>query len=285
MRSAIIRRSENRGFTLIELLVVIAIIAILAAILFPVFAQAKAAAKKTSSVSNIKQTSLGVLMYMGDFDDVFPQGAGNAPPGGSGTAIYLQTGGWVLDTQPYIKSLGLLRDPSDSMPKKSWSDWYKYFNTVGISYASNGYIDDLGGGWGLQGVIGWNDTSWLNRGITPQSAVNLNAETIMLASRYDGNTCFRTGAIMPGQNWWDSSGPGLIPQGTRNGAIYQAPDGMTGAAYTVNKNNRYGAVAAVYADNGIFAFADGHAKAMNPVKTNPDPLNQPQNNMWSAYRQ
>src|SRR5271167_4373871 len=62
---------KHRGFTLIELLVVIAIIAILAAILFPVFAQAKAAAKKTASLSNVKQIGLGGLMYCNDYDDMF----------------------------------------------------------------------------------------------------------------------------------------------------------------------------------------------------------------------
>ncbi|MFM9872097.1 MAG: type II secretion system protein [Fimbriimonadaceae bacterium] len=60
----------RRAFTLIELLVVIAIIAILAAILFPVFAQAKDAAKKTQDLSNIKQISLAVNLYAGDYDDL-----------------------------------------------------------------------------------------------------------------------------------------------------------------------------------------------------------------------
>ena len=68
---------QKKAFTLIELLVVIAIIAILAAILFPVFAQAKLAAKKISSVSNIKQASLAILMYNNDFDDMFAAGCGS----------------------------------------------------------------------------------------------------------------------------------------------------------------------------------------------------------------
>jgi prepilin-type N-terminal cleavage/methylation domain-containing protein len=63
----------RRAFTLIELLVVIAIIAILAAILFPVFARAKLAAKKTADLSNLKQIGNGIVLYMGDNDDFFPQ--------------------------------------------------------------------------------------------------------------------------------------------------------------------------------------------------------------------
>src|SRR5690348_4323783 len=62
----------RRAFTLIELLVVIAIIAILAAILFPVFAQAKAAAKKTACLSNVKHLSLATFMYINDYDDMMP---------------------------------------------------------------------------------------------------------------------------------------------------------------------------------------------------------------------
>ncbi len=67
---------KHRGFTLIELLVVIAIIAILSAILFPVFAQAKDAAKKTQSLSNIKNLTLASIMYAGDYDDHFCFGWG-----------------------------------------------------------------------------------------------------------------------------------------------------------------------------------------------------------------
>jgi prepilin-type N-terminal cleavage/methylation domain-containing protein len=64
--------SRRRAFTLIELLVVIAIIAILAAILFPVFAQAKEAAKKTTTLSNFKQTATAFVLYAGDYDDLLP---------------------------------------------------------------------------------------------------------------------------------------------------------------------------------------------------------------------
>src|SRR5450432_3744586 len=79
---------RRKGFTLIELLVVIAIIAILAAILFPVFAQARESARKTSCLSNQKQIGLGFLMYTQDYDSAFP----STRHGSVGVA---QEGGWL----------------------------------------------------------------------------------------------------------------------------------------------------------------------------------------------
>jgi len=64
----------RKGFTLIELLVVIAIIAILAAILFPVFARAREKARQTSCLSNVKELGLGLMMYVQDYDECFPYG-------------------------------------------------------------------------------------------------------------------------------------------------------------------------------------------------------------------
>lgn len=92
-----------RAFTLIELLVVIAIIAILAAILFPVFAQAKAAAKRTSDLSNVKQLALGVMMYMNDSDDMTPLFRVVENGGDWWTA---KMTGWKDFTSPYIKNGG-----------------------------------------------------------------------------------------------------------------------------------------------------------------------------------
>src|SRR3954470_23291274 len=103
----------RKAFTLIELLVVIAIIAILAAILFPVFAQAKAAAKRTASLSNAKQLDLAVLSYCSANNDGLPPG-----DAWTGRSIYARwtIGGyvwipWNLAVYPYIKSSGLYNDP------------------------------------------------------------------------------------------------------------------------------------------------------------------------------
>ncbi|MBX3115591.1 MAG: prepilin-type N-terminal cleavage/methylation domain-containing protein [Fimbriimonadaceae bacterium] len=114
-------RMKRVGFTLIELLVVIAIIAILAAILFPVFAQAKAAAKKTVCISNLSQIGKGNLMYMSDYDDLFPFAVDpidaaqpqiwNAYPQFQALIPYMPFLHEAV--QPYIKSLDLFRCPSD----------------------------------------------------------------------------------------------------------------------------------------------------------------------------
>jgi prepilin-type N-terminal cleavage/methylation domain-containing protein len=95
----------KRAFTLIELLVVIAIIAILAAILFPVFAQAKTAAKRTQDLSNVKQLTLGTLMYVNDHDDLLPATRivrQNADWFGPNTTI------WKDVVYPYVKNGGRL---------------------------------------------------------------------------------------------------------------------------------------------------------------------------------
>jgi len=96
---------RSRAFTLIELLVVIAIIAILAAILFPVFAQAKAAAKKTACLSNTKQQLLAAMMYSNDSDDGLP----DVPVYNDQAETYV----FAAKVNPYIKSAGLWKDAGD----------------------------------------------------------------------------------------------------------------------------------------------------------------------------
>jgi prepilin-type N-terminal cleavage/methylation domain-containing protein len=106
----------KRAFTLIELLVVIAIIAILAAILFPVFAQAKGAAKKTVSLSNVKQITTAWIMYAGDVDDTLMR-VSVAGPGAATTYWWGKFDGTKLKEEegllyPYTKGKGIQVDPS-----------------------------------------------------------------------------------------------------------------------------------------------------------------------------
>lgn len=110
------RTKRLGGFTLIELLVVIAIIAILAAILFPVFAQARERARAASCLSNTKQLGLAEMMYLQDYDEVFwsnpwPGGGGNMPP--VTNPANLGTVFWSDLLQPYIKNTGIFDCPSN----------------------------------------------------------------------------------------------------------------------------------------------------------------------------
>jgi prepilin-type N-terminal cleavage/methylation domain-containing protein/prepilin-type processing-associated H-X9-DG protein len=106
----------KRGFTLIELLVVIAIIAILAAILFPVFAKAREKARQTSCLSNEKEIVLALLMYVQDYDERFPHcWNGPAVPGVRGQTCL----GWQHVVQPYIKNSQIMKCPS--YPTNGWN--------------------------------------------------------------------------------------------------------------------------------------------------------------------
>jgi prepilin-type N-terminal cleavage/methylation domain-containing protein/prepilin-type processing-associated H-X9-DG protein len=103
----------RKAFTLIELLVVIAIIAILAAILFPVFARARENARRSSCQSNMKQIGLGMMQYTQDYDERFPPYTS-----GSAAAIY----GWADAVQPYLKSTQIFQCPSETNPPTSVVD-------------------------------------------------------------------------------------------------------------------------------------------------------------------
>jgi len=99
---------KRKAFTLIELLVVIAIISILASILFPVFARARENARRTSCASNLKQIGLGVMQYVQDYDEYYPQ-ATRYLVGESGSTIP-----WFDLIDPYVKSYQVFRCPSSS---------------------------------------------------------------------------------------------------------------------------------------------------------------------------
>ena len=105
---------RKSAFTLIELLVVIAIIAILAAILFPVFAQAREKARQTSCLSNQKQLGTALMMYVQDYDETYPQAyyyKNNTATTNGGSAGGYVT--WTVMLQPYVKSVQMFVCPSD----------------------------------------------------------------------------------------------------------------------------------------------------------------------------
>lgn len=157
----------RKAFTLIELLVVIAIIAILAAILFPVFAQAKQAAKITSSISGLKQLALGLHMYSGDFEDtaVFEYGYGTDVD----SDAYHNHNTWVGRIQPYVKNRSIFFDKTMSDPiGEDFADpffpgyVYKWEWITNFSLNTDGYSRWFGGG-GCK-TVDWTDRA--NRSLT-----------------------------------------------------------------------------------------------------------------------
>jgi len=198
-------KNRRSGFTLIELLVVIAIIAILAAILFPVFAKARAAARKITGTSNLKQIGTATMMYVQDYDEKFPYynwgvmscsdvGTGGASISSSDpTFQYYSQAAWYNSLQPYVKNVQLFQDPSD---RKQWQPGYcisfpqsVYPNFGKSTYASYGWAESLSGAslatlqspasdlvWSdyigvlvdAWGRFGWNpipDTLYIRRGL------------------------------------------------------------------------------------------------------------------------
>ena len=139
--------SGRKGFTLIELLVVIAIIAILAAILFPVFARAREKARQSSCLSNTKQLGLGLVMYAQDYDEKFPTylwGEGNSGQGNSCT--------WFGGIFPYVKNIQIYACPSSNNTGHNthqvWINFDPNFPDVGsvINYGYSEMIGNLSGG-------------------------------------------------------------------------------------------------------------------------------------------
>ncbi|MBL8069131.1 MAG: prepilin-type N-terminal cleavage/methylation domain-containing protein [Armatimonadetes bacterium] len=117
----------RRAFTLIELLVVIAIIAILAAILFPVFAQAKVAAKKSADLSNTKQIGIGLQLYLSDFDDIYPMANYRNNDNAAFGEVH-----WSWMVLPYMKNEQIFVSPSDKNGGWAPSCWDPNTNNRGF---------------------------------------------------------------------------------------------------------------------------------------------------------
>jgi prepilin-type N-terminal cleavage/methylation domain-containing protein/prepilin-type processing-associated H-X9-DG protein len=201
----------RRGFTLIELLVVIAIIAILAAILFPVFAKAREKARQSSCLSNVKQLALGMMQYCQDYDERFPMcrydnGRDNVPSPINGTNV---TFTWCENIYPYVKNAQVFVCPSDATARPST------FGTVGTN---RGHIWSYGRNYGYFN----GDKAIVNNALTlgqfPQPA-----ETIMLN---DTNSCNRSGPRLPN---WPGNGTTSVDAGIT--ATYFSPRHNEGANF------------------------------------------------------
>jgi prepilin-type N-terminal cleavage/methylation domain-containing protein/prepilin-type processing-associated H-X9-DG protein len=148
------RKLQPRGFTLIELLVVIAIIAILAAILFPVFSQARDKARQISCLSNMKQIGAAIFMYAQDADEQYPHADYTLPPGSSSPLNPQASGGFALRVNhykweawvlPYVKSPQIFFCPSRARDEGAWrvnGDIKNgYALNLSVTGASNGLFD------------------------------------------------------------------------------------------------------------------------------------------------
>ncbi len=131
---------KNAGFTLIELLVVIAIIAILAAILFPVFASAREKARQTTCASNLKQLGLAFLQYEQDYDEIFTCGTGGPGTAGNPTPAPNGTEGWAYPIYPYVKAVATYACPDDlSVPGNSVTTKCSYFCNIWLLGYNSGF--------------------------------------------------------------------------------------------------------------------------------------------------
>jgi len=172
MSTSTIRKRHAAGFTLIELLVVIAIIAILAAILFPVFAQAREQARKISCISNAKQWGTGIMMYVQDYDETMVMSANYGTPlRRDDNSVYRTYQPWPALVQPYVKNkqLGICPDMTDSLPT-SGNNRSLLYCSYGLNY---GYLGNYVGA-----DPGSGDNFW-----TPITLAGINraANTILIA--------------------------------------------------------------------------------------------------------
>jgi len=281
---------SKHGFTLIELLVVIAIIAILAAILFPVFAKVREKARQTSCASNMKQMGMAVLQYNQDYDEAFPFGVDDLnghhwDPG--------RVNHWQGEIVSYVKSAGVFACPDDPgagiVTPQGWG--------ITCSYAANatfGFTPDFPG-YSLQGLFPLTSQAYANNGLpnttlgyTPTVAtVNRPSETIMIAEQYHSDLLTEP---FPVGNLSALSGNGVFAAPWYNPIPNQFGD--AGDPSKPYPKGPFAANSAHHAGNTMsnYLFVDGHVKAMHPAQTNPlkatgcDANWHCQSNMWDAVR-
>jgi len=239
----------KKGFTLIELLVVIAIIAILAAILFPVFAQARESARTISCLSNEKEVALSILMYVQDYDERYPMWAycNNAtnsdPVADTGNPLYGQTDpdgggykyaytGWDKLVAPYVKNRGVFHCPDEFGPGPAYDDTGSDNSgpTGTLNYAINGRLS--GHSW-----ASWQTESKLANIQWPATAILLSED----------DTCSSTAGVRADNNNDGSGEWGWSGDQKACLVIQQYTNAIPGPC-TMHKGG------------ANYAFTDGHAK-------------------------